>query len=205
MDWNRTGELLAISEFEGEVSVFNKKGQRISRFMADCKSVTDIDWHPEKDLMVTVGSEIGLYGVKGDTINKFKARRDRVLLLCVEWHPSGEFFVTGDYGDFDAKGVENVLLQYWHPDGTKIHEITGGEYECRNIRWNSSGTKLASASEALRVWSSEGRLISGSKASDDLLWGVDWSPDSRSIITTSKNGHIVLWNDKAKKLRELEY
>ena len=205
VDWNRTGELLAVSEHEGEVSVFNTKGERISRFMADPKSVTDIDWHPEDDIMVTVGSQIGLYSAMGDTINNFKSKAARVLLLCVEWHPSGEFFVTGDYGDYDAIGVENVLLQSWYPDGTKIFEISSGEKEYRNIRWNSIGTKLASASEALRIWSSAGKLISESQASDDLLWGIDWSPDDKLIITTSKNGHIVLWNDEARKMRELEY
>ena len=69
VDWNRTGELLAVSEFEGEVSVFTPQGKRISRFMADPMSVTDLDWHPDKDIMVTVGSQIGIYGAQGDTIS----------------------------------------------------------------------------------------------------------------------------------------
>ena len=40
VDWNKTGDLLAVSEFEGEVSVFTPEGKRVSRFMADPKSVT---------------------------------------------------------------------------------------------------------------------------------------------------------------------
>ena len=205
VDWNRTGELLAVSEFEGEVSVFTPQGKRISRFMADPMSVTDLDWHPNKDVMVTVGSQIGIYRALGDTINNFKSRNKKVLLLCVEWHPSGDFFVSGDYGDFDSREVENVLLQFWNPDGIKIFEITSGEKEYRNIRWNPIGTKLASASEALRIWSAEGSLDAESQASDDLLWGVDWSPDGKFIVTSSRKGHIVLWDNKARKMRELEY
>ena len=136
VDWNRTGDLLAVSEFEGEVSVFTPEGKRVSRFIADPMSVTDLDWHPDKDIMVTVGSRIGMYTAQGDSIMAFKARDKKTLLLCTEWHPSGEFFVTGDCGEFDAEGVENVMLQFWDAAGQSIKDITSGTKEYRNIRWN---------------------------------------------------------------------
>ena len=205
VDWNRTGDLLAVSEFEGEVSVFTPEGKRVSRFIADPMSVTDLDWHPDKDIMVTVGSRIGMYTAQGDSIMAFKARDKKTLLLCTEWHPSGEFFVTGDCGEFDAEGVENVMLQFWDAAGQSIKDITSGTKEYRNIRWNPDATQLASASEALRIWSVDGNLISESQASEDLLWGVDWSPDGKYIITSSRQGNIVLWDNKVKKIRELEY
>jgi hypothetical protein len=42
-----------------------------------------------------------------------KHRTEDVLLLCVAWHKSGAFFVTGDYGYEDIKS----LLQYWDEEG----------------------------------------------------------------------------------------
>ncbi len=203
--WNHTGALLAVSEFEGEVSVFTPEGKRVSRFMADPMSVTDLDWHPTKDIMVTVGSRAGIYSAQGDSITTFKVRDNKVLLLCTKWHPSGEFFAIGDYGETDAVGVENVKLQFWNADGEKIHEITSGQNEYRNIRWSPDTAHLASASEALRIWSKDGNLLFESSASDDLLWGVDWSPDGKQIITSSIQGNIILWDNKANKIRELEY
>lgn len=205
VDWNPTGSLLAVSEFEGEVSVFTPEGKAVSRFMADPKSVTDLDWHPDKNIMVTVGSQIGVFNVNGDTINTFKSSDKEVLLLCVEWHDSGAFFVTGDYGNMDAVGIENVRLQFWNPNGKIRKDITNGKFEYRNIRWNPSATKLASASEALRIWSPEGNLLAESAVSEDLLWGVDWSPNGQYIVTASSQGNIVLWDSSANKIRELQY
>lgn len=205
VDWNRSGTLLAVSEFEGEVSVFTPEGKRVSRFMADPMSVTDLDWHPTEDIMVTVGSRAGLYNVQGDSIATFDVRDKKVLLLCTKWHPSGAFFAIGDYGETDAIGVENVKLQFWNPNGEKLHEITDGEKEYRNIRWSPDGTLLASASEALRIWNQDGKMLFESASSEDLLWGVDWSPDGKFIVTSSTKGNIVLWDHEANKIRELDY
>ena len=64
---------------------------------------------------------------------------------------------------------------------------------------------MATASEALRIWTKEGKLVVESKSTDDYLWGIDWSPDGKFIVTSSKNGHIVIWDNEANKIRKLEY
>jgi WD40 repeat protein len=203
LDWNHDGELLALSEFEGEISVYSGDGKRVSRFMADPKSVTGIDWHPSKNILTAVGSRIGIYNHMGDTIRLINPGKEEVLLLCVEWHPSGEFFATGDYGDFEA--ADNKLIQFWNADGEKLMETKGSDVEYRNIRWSPDGKWLASANDALRIWDVEGNLVLQSNASDDYLWGVDWNADGTRIITTSSRGVVALWDKEAKLLRQLSY
>ncbi|MEO1627529.1 MAG: WD40 repeat domain-containing protein, partial [Bacteroidota bacterium] len=111
IDWNHSGELLAISEFEGEISIFDINGKRVSRFLADPKSVAGIDWHPTENVLAAVGSKIGIFTHLGDTIKTFDPRDVEVFLLCVEWHQSGEFFAVGDYGVFED--AQNKLVQFW--------------------------------------------------------------------------------------------
>lgn len=48
LDWNHTGDFLAVSELDGAISVFSIDGTLVSRFMADAKAVAGIDWHPSK-------------------------------------------------------------------------------------------------------------------------------------------------------------
>ncbi|MEM9646946.1 MAG: WD40 repeat domain-containing protein [Bacteroidota bacterium] len=202
LDWNHTGEMLAVSELEKMVSVYTLNGKRISRFRADVKGVTGLDWHPTKNTMVTVGSQIGIYTQYGDTINAFEPRNVETFLLCVEWHKSGDFFAVGDYGDL--KKAEVKLLQFWKEDGVMLNKIDGSTGEYRNIRWNPDGKRLASASDALRIWSREGELVAESVSTDDYLWGVDWSPDGKFIITSSSEGKILLWDKNARLLRIIE-
>ncbi len=202
LDWNYTGEFLAVSEFGGEVSVYTIDGVLVSRFIADAKGVAGIDWHPSKNSMVTVGSQIGIYSHLGDTIKTFQPRIEEAFLLCVEWHKSGKFFVVGDYGDI--KNADNKLLQFWNTEGVKLNEIKGGIIEYRNIRWDPDGNQLASAGEALKIWSKEGELLAESESTEDYLWGVDWSPDGKQIVTSSSKGKVIIWNKNAEIIKELK-
>ena len=203
LDWNYTGELLAVSEFEGEISIFNTNGKKVSRFLADPKSVTGLDWHPSENILAAVGSQIGIYNHTGDTIRIFNPRDVEVLRLCVEWHQSGEYFATGDYGASD--NAENKLIQIWNIQGEKLGETEGKAVEYRNIRWSPDGKWLASASDALRIWDQQGRLIHQSEVSEDYLWGIDWNSDGSKIITTSANGVISIWDKEANLLRQIAY
>ncbi|MBK7633039.1 MAG: hypothetical protein IPJ13_01265 [Saprospiraceae bacterium] len=55
-----------------------------------------------------------------------------MLLLSVAWHKSGDFFVTGDYGD----DKDRSLLQYWDEQGKILKSIDISKGEFRNLSWN---------------------------------------------------------------------
>ncbi len=203
LGWNYTGEFLAVSELESFVSIFNIDGTRVSRFKADKKGAAGLDWHPKSNILATVGTKVGIFNHLGDTLKIFETRKKEPFLLCIEWHKSGKFFAVGDYGDLEK--AENKLVQFWNIEGEKIKEIEGSIAEYRNLRWNKKGTKLATASDALRIWSKKGKLLFESKSTNDYLWGIDWSPNGKFIITSSRKGVIAIWNKKAKKIQELKY
>lgn len=203
LDWNHNGKLLAVSEFDGEISIFDSDGKSVSRFVADPKSVAGTDWHPSQNILTAVGSRIGIFNHLGDSINIFHPRKVEVFLLCVKWHKSGEYFAIGDYGELED--AQTKLIQYWSMAGDKLMETRGSAVEYRNIIWSPDGEKLASANDALSIWDQEGNLINQSKSSADYLWGVDWNSDGTKIITTSSNGIITLWDDKANLIRRIEY
>ena len=113
----------------------------------------------------------------------------------------GLFFATGDYGEKENK-IES-LLQFWNINGTLMKSLHGSNAEYRNIRWNRSGNRLATASDALRLWSEDGKVIY-SGDSKNLLWGIDWDNSNRTIITTSNNGSVKLWTDKAMLLKDIK-
>ena len=72
--------------------------------------------------------------------------------------------------------------------GRDAPEVDGGsEAEYRNVRWSPKGEFLASASDALRVWTKDGDLVHVGD-SPDLLWGLDWDGRSRSIVTVQPEG-----------------
>ncbi|MBL0013037.1 MAG: hypothetical protein IPP30_04545 [Flavobacterium sp.] len=202
IDWNLTGEYLAVADNDGQILIYNVKGQLIRKFVNQTnstKGITDIAWHPKKNILTTVTDQIRFLDIEGNLIKSIKHRPEEVMLLSVAWHKSGDFFVTGDYGDEKDKS----LLQYWNEKGEllKSIDISIGEY--RNLSWNPDGNRLATASDALRIWDTQGNLISVGN-SKDYLWGVSWNKNGKKIITSSTQQRIALWNKKAKKIITIE-
>lgn len=201
--WNYKGDLLANADYEGVITLWNQSGELIRTINKENTiSNVAIDWHPKKNEFIVLSESVRIYDSEGKLLNKFEHRNENVLMLCVKWHQSGDFFVLGDYGDSD-KGFK-PLLQYWKPDGTLMKEISNSTSEYRNLSWTKQGDKLASASDALRIWTKHGELIAEG-FSDDNLWGVDWSADGKFIVTSSFEGHVKIWDSDAKLVRELNY
>ena len=200
IDWNYMGEYLAVADNDGQILIYDIKGKLLRKFVNEnTKSITAIDWHPRKNILVTVGDRIRFFDIEGNLLKSIKHRQEDVLLLSIAWHISGDFFVTGDYGDEKNKS----LLQYWNEQGVLIKTIYISKGEYRNLVWNIKGDRLASASDALRIWDKNGNLISIGN-SIDYLWGVSWNKKGSRIITSSMEQRIILWNKKAKRIMTIE-
>lgn len=200
IDWNYTGEYLVVADNEGQIIIYDIKGNLIRKFKNEnTKSITEVDWHPKKNVLITVSDKIRIFDIEGNLLKSIQHRPEQVMLLSVAWHNSGSFFVTGDYGDEQDKS----LLQFWDEQGTLLTstDISKGEY--RNLSWNSEGNKLATASDALRIWDTKGNLISEGN-SNDYLWGVSWNKKGNRIITSDMEQRIILWNNKAERILTLE-
>jgi WD40 repeat protein len=202
LDWNNTGEYLAVADNDGQVIIYNIKGELIRKFANQpnsTKSITTLDWHPKKNMLTTVTDKIRFFDIEGNLLKTIQHRPEEVMLLSIAWHPSGDFFVTGDYGDEKDKS----LLQYWNEQGELLQsmDISKGEY--RNLAWNAKGNRLASASDVLRIWDTKGNLITEG-TSIDYLWGVSWNEKGNRIITSSLEQRIILWNKKARRILTLE-
>jgi WD40 repeat protein len=201
MDWNYTGEYLAVGDNDGQILIYNTKGELIRKFLNQTnstKSITALDWHPKKNILITVSDKIRFFDIEGNLLNTVKHRPEDVLILSVVWHKSGDFFVTGDYGDEKDKS----LLQYWSEQGKLIRSIDISKGEYRNLAWNPKGTRLATASDTLRIWDTEGNLIYEGNEKNHFLWGVSWNKLGNKIITSAQS--VLLWNNKAEKIETVE-
>jgi WD40 repeat protein len=200
--WNNSGDLLAVGDYSGFLTIYNTEGEILKRIDLEQRGLIGLDWHPNKNLITIVGDRIALYDFDNDTTISIQPRNEEVLMLCVAWHPSGDFFVTGDYGDFEKNYPP--LLQYWTSKGEKIKSIEKSKAEYRNLKWSNDGKLLATASDYVRLWTKEGKLMNEQK-SENLLWGIDWNNDDSQIVTTDEVGRVIIWNRELEKVRELEY
>jgi WD40 repeat protein len=185
MAWNNTGEMLGIAGGGGMIFIVNGKGDIITSFKKhDTKSYLTLDWSADNTI-ATGSDEIILFDTTGRQLVFIDHRKEyKTGVLSVRWHPSGEFFVLGDYGHEGENIPTN--LQFRKKDGTLTRTINGHHSEIRNVRWNKEGTLLATASDALRIYNDKGDLLATGKTPGNYsTWSIAWSNDGKTIITSS--------------------
>ena len=196
IDWNFSGAFLAVADNDGQIAIFDVDGRMVRTIQHDnTKSITSIAWHPKKNIFITVGDKIRIYDINGTLLNTVIHRKEETLLLCVAWHKSGNYFVTGDYGDMVQK--HKPLLQFWNRKGNLIKSVDISKGEYRNITWNPKGDRLATASDALRIWDKNGKLLHEG-SSKDYLWGISWNRNGSRIVTSSTEQRVIIWDSQAK-------
>ena len=206
VDWGAKGDILATTNGDGHLRIFRSDGSLLHDVPGPkaAKGLTGVGLQPSTNKIVTIGEFITLRDAQGNVGKRITHRPDakgECLLLCVEWHPSGEFFVVGDYGNNDTADLP--ALQFWSAEGDLMKTIVTDEgSEIRNISWNRDGTLLASASDKLRIWTKAGELKHEGD-SPDLLWGVDWHPNGHMLLTSSIEGRVTLWTADAKVSRRI--
>ena len=110
-------------------------------------------------------------------------------IMCCQWHPSGNFFVTGDYGH-ENEGGEPSYIKYWKPDGTLIKRITESKFEYRNVRWREDGKYLAASGDRLLIFDEKGNTRYRKQFDNNNLWGVEWNSKGDKLITSDQEGNI---------------
>ena len=211
LDWNFDGTLLAVGDLDGIIKIWNKNGNLVSTFEKKYgpetvgRSYLALDWHPFKNIFVAANFEVHLFDSVARELTSMEHPNKAAIMLCVAWHPSGDFFVIGDYGhNWEGENVPS-LLHFWNGDGKLIKSVPGSKGEYRNISWNKEGTKLATASDVLRIWTGSGALLHESKPdSTNFLWGIDWSAKSDKIVTASRFKTIALWDSTARLLKRID-
>lgn len=200
--WNHNGELLGFADGAGALQIMTKEEKLLRSIKKhNNHSYLTMDWHPAKNIIVAASDDIVLFDTSGKQLGFIKHRKEYTSVLTARWHPSGEFFATGDYGH-EGEGIP-TLLQFWKEDGTLLVEKKGSKAEYRNIRWNKEGTVLATASDQLRLWSRGGELVGAAGTGYDL-WGVSWNPAGNLIVTTNFGTHVDLWTGEAKLVKRIE-
>ncbi len=110
------------------------------------------------------------------------------LVRSVAWHPDGDLIATGspDYG-----------LRLWSFERGK-HLALLSDINAMGLAFSPDGTKLASGDSMSRLqlrhasndWR-EPRELAGHSG---LIWNVQFSPDSRRLVSASHDGTARVWN-----------
>jgi hypothetical protein len=149
-----------------------------------------VRWSPDGSIVAVTAADdiVRLYDASLRPRGELRVRHEATALA---WSPSGRTLAAGD-----AAGD----LYLWDRDGlqgTPTSVVPGAHGGAvRSLSFSPDGLSLASAGSdhLARIWALGSmvptRTLAGHTAT---VWGVDWSLDSREVVTASADGSVGLW------------
>ncbi|MFN9299615.1 MAG: WD40 repeat domain-containing protein, partial [Acidobacteriota bacterium] len=116
--------------------------------------------------------------------------------------PDGKAIAAGAYGE----------VRLLSPDGKQeLSRLSGHADAVRGLAWSKDGARLAAAGGIpgrqgeVKVWNSDGSLLSTITGHSDCIYGVALSPDGQTLATASYDKLIKLWDaTTGKEIRTLK-
>jgi WD40 repeat protein len=188
--WSPDGEKVAWVGSRGKIGIYTRTGEHVKTLsFRNDGSLFEIDWHPTENLLLAVEEDIYLIDIDKDSLlATYDDGAKSKAILCCQWHPSGRFFVTGDYGHENE--TEPSFIKYWDRQGKLMKQIKESKFEYRNVRWTKNGRYLAATGNILVLMDERGEVIGRKKFDENNLWGLGWNSTGDRIITSDQVGNV---------------
>lgn len=151
-------------------------------------------------MLVVGGDDIRIIDIKTRSTRTIKHLKESTGILTFAWHPSGDFFASGDYGHH-GEGIPS-LIQVWDRSGNKLHEVSAGKLEYRTVRWSLDGKFLFTSGDAVRQWDTALNLL-GTGPEQKGIWGLCHNPKSGRILSATFNGDVLVLDEQLNLVRKI--
>jgi WD40 repeat protein len=198
--WSPDGAQVVTTSEEGKTVFWDvANGQRVSSFSGRTSGEFDTAWSPDgQQILTTAGFSARLWDVTSDRMLLTGVHTD--IVADVAWSPDGRLVATcGDptIGIWDAQ------------TGEHIRTLIGHTHWAQSLAWSPDSSQLASSGwdNTVRIWDvatwENIFTFTGHYGEPEnpifesnTVFGVAWSPNGKSIVSTGSSGWLRLWDSQ---------
>ncbi len=181
--WDTNGNLLA--QFQGRPekssggSIYSK-----AVFSPDGRKILTVDSH----------GTVSLWDLKGNLLKEFQGHKD--VVIRAEFSPDGNQILTASV---------DKTARLWDVQGNLLREFQGHKELVYSAEFSLDGNQILTASsDTARLWDTQGNMLTEFRGHEVYSWSVQgFSPDSRQILTSGRDGTARLWDTKGNRLATL--
>lgn len=187
-------QFLVSGNYTGEISVYTAAtGQLLRKWQASAsnKPIQSVALSPDGSKVYSGGSDglLRAWSIQGDSLWSAVVG---VNIWSVAVSPDGKKIVTA---------AKQLLVKIWDDKGQLIRSCYGHQMENYYVAWAPDGSRFISCSwdKTAKMWSPEGNLL-GTLPHPDGVYGADFTPDSKQVVTACRDKIIRVWDTHTGRL-----
>ncbi|MBW4474766.1 MAG: hypothetical protein KME45_30960 [Stenomitos rutilans HA7619-LM2] len=195
LQFSPKGDLLATSEDDGSVKLWNNQGEKISQFQETSKYVTKMKFSPANTLLAVetydghTESSWHVINNKGQEVFLHGSKTIREL----QFSPKGDLLATSE---------DDGSVKLWNNQGEKISQFRGTLRD--DCIFSPDGQILVTdEKDGLYIWEVSGKKIAFIQSNEQRIYTLQFSPNSRLLVAGGENG-LNLWDTKGQKIATLQ-
>ncbi|XP_049399060.1 WD40 repeat-containing protein HOS15-like [Solanum stenotomum] len=185
LDWNSKGTLLATGSYDGGARIWKRSGELISTLNKHKEPIISLKWNKKGDYLLSgsIDKTAVVWNVKsGESKQQFDFHSGP--LLDVAWRNNNSF-ATGS--------ADNMIYVCKVGENKPVKTFSGHQNEINAIKWDPSGSLLASCSDdtTVKIWSMKQDVcLHDFREHSKEIHTIKWSPTGAG--TNNPNQQLLL-------------
>ncbi|KAK8936821.1 hypothetical protein KSP39_PZI012121 [Platanthera zijinensis] len=201
LDWNGEGTLLATGSYDGQARIWSKDGELKNTLAKHKGPIFSLKWNKKGDFLLS--GSVDKTAIVWDT-RTWDCRQQfefhSAPALDVDWRNNVSFATCS---------TDNMIYVCKVGEGRPVKAFAGHQGEVNAIKWDPSGSLLASCSDdgTAKIWSlKQDKCLHDLRDHHKEIYTIRWSPTS--LGTNNPNQQLILASasfDSTIKLWEVEH
>nr|XP_004252824.1 WD40 repeat-containing protein HOS15-like [Solanum lycopersicum] len=185
LDWNREGTLLATGSYDGQARIWKRSGELVSTLDKHKGPIISLKWNEKGDYLLSgsIDTTAVVWNVKsGESKQQFDFHSGP--LLDVSWRNNDSFATSS---------ADNMIYVCKVGENKPVKKFSGHQDEINAIKWDPSGSLLASCSDdtTVKLWSMKQNVcLHDFREHSKEVHTVKWSPAGAG--TSDRNQQLLL-------------
>ncbi|MBV6625321.1 MAG: AAA-like domain-containing protein [Rivularia sp. (in: Bacteria)] len=193
-------QIIVSGSEDGTVKLWNVDGTLINTINTGQGIIRAVIFSPDGKIIASGGKNktIKFWNRQGKLLNTLKGHYDTVTAIA--FSPDGKMIAS-------ASLDKNIKL--WKRNGKLISTLRGHDTDTRGVaflstplndsdnkkqNYNSYMIASASGDNTIKLWNTNGKLITTLQAHKGAVWDVEFTPDGKNLVSGSEDNTLMQWN-----------